>query len=164
MSPVQRLAGVLAAVAILACGGAAEAQQPEDFPYDGMVRIDTAYDFPTLWSRLETAVRDHEMLLLMRASASRGAANRGINIPSNGVMDVFRNDYAVRMLEASVAAGFEAPMRFYLVEAENGGTALIYRRPSAAFAAYGADGLDEVGAELDVMFASIAAQATAAAR
>ena len=36
MSPMQRLAGVLAAVAVLACGGAATAQQPEDFPFLGV--------------------------------------------------------------------------------------------------------------------------------
>ncbi|MDD1012050.1 hypothetical protein M5G27_31970, partial [Pseudomonas shahriarae] len=32
------------------------------------------------------------------ASASKGAAARGVNIPGNVVLMVFRNDYAVRML------------------------------------------------------------------
>ena len=131
---------------------------PADFPYDGIVRIDTAFPFPELWDRMEIAVREHEMLLITRASASRGAASRGVDISGNGVIDIYRNDFAVRMLTASVAAGYEAPMRFYLIETP-GGSALIYRRPSAAFAPYGHADLDELGAELDVIFESIAQQA-----
>ena len=161
MSWIRRVGAVLTVTAALTLTAPAGAQQPEDFPYDGMVRIDTPYDFPMLWARLETAVRDHEMLLLLQASASRGAATRGIDIPGNGVMDIYRNDFAVRMLNASVAAGWEAPMRFYLIETADG-TALIYRMPSARFAAYDSPELDQVGADLDALFESIADQATAA--
>lgn len=57
------------------------------------------------------------MTVVARASASRGAASRGVTIPGNAVVEVFRNDYAVRMLNESVAAGYEAPLRFYPVEA-----------------------------------------------
>jgi uncharacterized protein (DUF302 family) len=37
---------------------------------------------------------------------------------------VFRNDYAVRMLEASIPAGIEAPLRFYVTENPDGQTRL----------------------------------------
>ena len=125
----------IAAATALIPPAAADPHNPTltDFPYDGMVRIDAAFPFPELWSRMEIAVRDHEMLLITRASASRAAANRGVDIPGNGVIDIYRNDFAVRMLTASVAAGYEAPMRFYLIETSEG-SALIYRLPSAAFA------------------------------
>ena len=162
MTSMLRRVAVSLTVALGLMAGTAVAQEPADFPYDGMIRIDTEYDFPTLWSRLEGAVRDHEMLLLLQASASRGAATRDIDIPGNGVMDIYRNDFAVRMLNASVAAGWEAPMRFYMVEAETGTAALIYRLPSARFAPYGSAELDALGAELDELFASIAAQTTEA--
>ncbi|MCB9947405.1 MAG: DUF302 domain-containing protein [Rhodospirillaceae bacterium] len=141
---------------------AAMAQGMADTPYEDMIVIPTEHDFDTLWDRMEAAVTGHEMLLVGRASASRGAAGRGIDIPGNGVIDVYRNDFAVRMLEASVAAGFEAPIRYYLTEGEDGTATLSYRPPSAVFAPYGNAALDEMAAELDAIFAAIAADATAA--
>ena len=127
-----------------------------------MVEIDTQYDFDTLWQRLEGAIEANEMLLVTRASASRGAAGRGIEIPGNGVFGVYRNDFAVRMLDASVPAGIEAPLRIYLTEQPDGTARLTYREPSAVFAPYGSADLDAMAAELDAIFADIATDATAA--
>jgi uncharacterized protein (DUF302 family)/tetratricopeptide (TPR) repeat protein len=161
--PVHRV-GALVAAAVLAVAltllpaGAAEAEA-EAYPYDGIVEIATPHDFDTLWERLAQAVRDHEMFLVGQASASRAAAGRGVDIPGNGVIEVFRNDFAVRMLEASVPAGIEAPIRFYLTENPDGTTTLTYRRPSAVFAPYDGAGLDAMAAELDTIFAAIAEQA-----
>ncbi|MCZ7654610.1 MAG: YeeE/YedE thiosulfate transporter family protein [Rhodocyclaceae bacterium] len=70
------------------------------------------------------------MGLVASASASRGAAARGVKIPGNMVLMVFRNDYAVRMLAASVAAGIEAPLRLYLTENADGSTTISYVRPA----------------------------------
>lgn len=47
---------------------------------------------------------------------------------------LFRNDYAVRMLAASVPAGIEAPLRLYLTEGANGKASVTWRDPSAVFA------------------------------
>ena len=113
-------------------------------------------------ARLEQAIADNEMGLVTQASASAGAARRGVTIPGNRVVGVFRNDFAVRMLAASVSAGIEAPLRFYLVEAADGKATLAYRKPSAVFAPYGNADLDRMASELDSIFAAIAAQATGA--
>ncbi|MEM1398906.1 MAG: DUF302 domain-containing protein [Pseudomonadota bacterium] len=132
-----------------------------DYPYEGVVEIESAHDFDTLWSNLEAAVKEAKMLLLYKASASRGAAGRGIDIPGNGVFGVYRNDFAVRMLNSSVPAGLEAPLIFYLTEMPDGTSRLTYRQPSAVFAPYeGGDELDAMATELDEIFATIAAQAT----
>jgi uncharacterized protein (DUF302 family) len=64
------------------------------------------------------------------------------------------------MLQASVPAGIEAPIRFYVTEEEDGTASLHYRTPSDVFAPYDGDGLDAVAAELDTIFARIAADAT----
>ena len=130
-------------------------------PMAGRETIATNHDFDTMWDRLEAAIEDNQMLLLYRASASRGAATRGIEIPGNAVYGVYRNDFAVRMLEASVPAGIEAPLIFYLTERPDAGTDLTWRRPSHVFGAYGNVELDQLGADLDPIFASIAEQATA---
>ena len=152
----------LAALAVAATGGSAAAQTPlTETPYADMIVQATPHDFDTLWTRVEDAVEAEGMLLLGRASASRGAAGRGIEIPGNAVIDVFRNDFAVRMLAESIAAGFEAPIRFYLTEDADGTTTLSYRPPSAVFAPYQDPELDEMAAEMDEIYAAIAAAAVA---
>ncbi len=142
-------------------GSSAVDAAASDYPYEGVIEIDTPHDFDTLWERLEAAVSDHEMLLLYQASASRGAAGRGIEITGNAVFGVYRNDFAVRMLAASVPAGIEAPLLFYLTEQADGTARLTYRQPTAVFAPYGSADLDTMAAELDSIFAGIAADAAA---
>lgn len=132
----------------------------EDRPHPGTEVIPTAHDFETLWERLEQAVGDNGMGVVTRASASRGAAARGITIPGNAVIGVYRNDFAVRMLKASVAAGIEAPIRFYITDNGDGTATLTWRRPSAIFAPYKAPALDDMARELDAIFEKIARQAT----
>ncbi len=72
---------------------------------------------------------------------------------------VFRNDYAVRMLKASVPAGIEAPLRIYVTENANGSN-ITYRSPSATFAPYKNAELDALASELDPIFDKIVADAT----
>jgi uncharacterized protein (DUF302 family) len=119
----------------------------------------TAHKFDALIERVERAVERHGLGVVARASASRGAAARGVKIPGNAVIMAFRNDLAVRMLEASVAAGIEAPLRLYVTENADGTATLTYRLPSAVFAPYRHPELDRLAVELDVLFARIAADA-----
>lgn len=99
------------------------------------------------------------MFVVTSASASAGAKSRGLTIPGNMVIGVYRNDFAVRMLEASVPAGIEAPLRFYLTENADGTATLTYRRLSAVFAPYGSASLDKMAAELDEIWSKIVADA-----
>jgi uncharacterized protein (DUF302 family) len=79
------------------------------------------------------------------------------------VVGVYRPDFAVRMLAASVPAGIEAPIRFYITENGDGTATLSYKKPSAVFAPYtdGGAALRELAAELDTLFAKIAREAAA---
>ena len=115
----------------------------------------SAHPFDALVGRLERAIADRGMGLVASASASRGAAARGVSIPGNAVLMVFRNDYAVRMLAASVAAGIEAPLRLYVTELADGRGQISYRAPSTVFAPYGSAALDAMAAELDPLIAAI---------
>jgi uncharacterized protein (DUF302 family) len=92
------------------------------------------------------------------ASASDRAKVEGFAIAGNRVVGVFRNDYARRMLAASLAAGIEAPIRFYLTENADGTATLSWREPSAVFAPYLAEGgadLQSLADELDRIFGRI---------
>lgn len=120
----------------------------------------TKYSFDVLVTRVEKAVANHKMGLVAQASASRGAAARGVKIPGNAVLMVFRNDYAVRMLKASVPAGIEAPLRIYITENSDRTASLTYRMPSAVFAPYSSPVLNEMAKELDVIFQNIVRDAS----
>lgn len=121
--------------------------------------IASGHGFAALLERLEDAVAANGMAVVAAASASRGAAARGITIPGNAVVMVFRNDYAVRMLEASVPAGIEAPLRFYVTENADGSATLSWHTPSSVFAPYGSAALDAMAGELDAIFETIAVDA-----
>ncbi|MFQ5954690.1 MAG: DUF302 domain-containing protein [Kiloniellales bacterium] len=157
----RRLLTLLAPLAVLAllCGAPAAAGSDAPSTPPGTKTFVTRYGFNDLWSRLERAVAKQEMGIVARASASKGAAARGLEIPGNVVIMVYRNDFAVRMLKASGAAGIEAPLRFYVTENADGTASLTYRLPSAVFAPYGSDELDRMAKELDLIFARIAEDA-----
>lgn len=152
----SRLCGPLAA-GLLACSTAAWADDPA--PYPGTVVTQTSYSYSALVERLTAAVKDNAMGLVARASATLGAKSIGVTIPGNTVIMVFHPRFAVRMLAASVPAGIEAPLRFYVTENDDGSAALTYRAPSSVFAPYDNAELDAMAQELDVIFKRIAAQA-----
>jgi len=135
---------------------AANAAIATDTALPGTVTLSSPHDFRTLGARLEAAIRAQKMGLVAQASASAGAAGRGVKIPGNAVLMLFRNDYAVRMLKASVNAGIEAPIRMYLTENPDGTASLSYRAPSAIFAPYHNAELDAMAQELDPIFKRIA--------
>jgi uncharacterized protein (DUF302 family) len=151
---LKKTALAAASIVFVAAGMTAGAADKAG-PLPGTVTIKTTHGFDALADRVEKAVAKHQMGLVAQASASRGAAARGVKIPGNLVLMVFRNDYAVRMLNASVPAGIEAPLRLYLTENADGTTTLSYRKPSATFTPYGSAELNAMARELDGIFEMI---------
>ena len=94
-----RILGLLAALVLFPLAGHAD----QGFPYAGIQVINCQKNFKALFNDLEAAVRKHRMGVVGRASASMGAAQRGIEIPGNAVFGVFRNDFAVRRDRSAVA-------------------------------------------------------------
>ncbi len=124
----------------------------------------SAHSFKQMNMKLDRAISDEKMGLVTQASASKGAESRGVTIPGNRIVGVYRNDFAVRMLEASIAAGIEAPIRFYVTANADGGTTLSYKTPTTVFMPYfdeGGEALIELASELDAIFAKIAAKTIA---
>jgi uncharacterized protein (DUF302 family) len=111
---------------------------------------------------LEQAIADHGLTLVCHANAQRGAAARGLRIPGNQVFLVFRNDLAVRLIQAEPRAAYEAPIRIYLHENPDGTATIVHERPSRLFQRYAHPEVARVGTELDAIFAAIIAQALAA--
>ncbi len=130
----------------------------------GWSAIKTSHDYATLVKRVNTAAKAHKIGIVSRASATVGAARvlKKI-IPGNMVVGLYHPRFAVPMLEASIAAGIEAPIRVYITENTDGTATLSYKKPSTVFAPYmkeGGDKLKNLAAELDTLFASLVKQAT----
>jgi uncharacterized protein (DUF302 family) len=117
--------------------------------------VETGMTFQKLWDRLKQAIKANKMGIVAQACASCANKARGVTIPGNAVVMVFRPDFARRMLEASVAAGIEAPLRFYIAERADGTAVLTYRMPSAVFAPYKSAKLHEMAKELDAIWEKI---------
>ena len=130
---------------------------------EGTVVLTTPHSYKALIGRLETAIKNHKMGLVTRASATVGA-QKVLNktIPGNMVIGVYHPRFAVPMLEASIPAGIEAPIRFYITENADGTANLSFRKPSAVFAPYkdGGAKLVTLAQELDQVFAGIAEEAS----
>jgi len=145
---------------ILATCAPADLARAQDVPGYKVVR--TAIPFAALEARLAAAISKNGMNLVNRASASDGAQARGVAIPGDAVIGVFRNDYAVRMLAANRDAGIEAPIRFHLVEEAGGGSSIGYYPPSVVFGRYQGDAIKSLGRELDPVFEQIVKDVVAA--
>ena len=161
-APVQLIHAVriLVIAALVASVAMAQTDRAEKVTrLSTIVTIATHHDFKTTVERLEKAITNNDMLLVARASASAGAAKRGIQIPGDAVLLVFRSDFAVRMLRAEVAAGIEAPIPIHIIETTDGKAAIAYRRPSTVFNPYVRKDLDDMAGELDKIFDRIVTEA-----
>jgi uncharacterized protein (DUF302 family) len=134
-------------------------------PRDGWAVTPTGHDYASLVKRIDEAAAANKIGVVTRASATVGAKEvLDKTIPGNMVIGLYHPRFAVRMLEASVAAGIEAPIRLYVTENADGTATLSYKTPSAVFAPYmdeGGEALKALAGELDAVFAAVAAQAAA---
>lgn len=140
----------------------AQAQAGPIAPREGWAVHETGQTYARLLENLKVAVTAEGMFVVTEAGPTEAARGRGITIPGNRVVGVYRNDFAVRALDASTAAMIEAPIRFYVTENPDGTATLSYKTPSHVFAPYLAEGgeaLAAIAAELDAIFAAIAARA-----
>jgi len=161
---VKRLVIIIAAALIAAPLVLHQAGAGSIAPRDGWAVHDTGQDYSTLLDSLKSAIKAEGMFIVTQAGPTGAAKKRGIIIPGNRVIGVYRNDFAVRALATSTAAMIEAPIRFYVTENEDETASLSYKTPSAVFAPYldeGGEELNAIAAELDAIFAAIAARAIA---
>jgi uncharacterized protein (DUF302 family) len=126
--------GCLALFAGLAVSAPSISYADVSAPYSGTKVIETSKAYGALVKSLTAAIKANNMGLVSRASATVGAKSIGKTIPGNMVIMVYRPDFAIRMLKASVPAGIEAPIRYYITEnADTGKATLTYRTPSSVF-------------------------------
>ena len=145
---------LLAVFALIGMSGSAAAQHASR---DEVTVVLVQKPFGVAADVLKAAIAANGLGLVCHANAQTAAASRGVRIKGKQVLMAFRPDFAVRMLAASVEAGFEAPVRIYITENDDGTATIRYVKPSAIFRPYAHPDLDRLGAELDPIFEKIVA-------
>lgn len=160
---VHGAARVAVVFALLALASLSAQAETPDGEREGWRVIETEQNYDELLDGLRSAVSAEDMGVVTDVGPTQTAASRGVDIPGNRVIGVFRNDYAVRVLRTSVDAMIEAPLRFYVTEADDGTATLSWKTPAHVFRPYFDDGggeLRRIASELDAKFEAIAERAT----
>ncbi len=116
-----------------------------------MIRFPVSLTVDEAADKLIAAIAAYPMGLVAHANGQANCAKKGIAVPADQVLEVFRPDYAVKVWAAEKAAGIDIPLRIHLYEAD-GRTWVAHRPASEVFHAYVNPQLDVLGGELDAIF------------
>ena len=116
-----------------------------------MIRFAVSLSVDEAVEKLIAAIAAYPMGLVAHANGQANCAKKGIAVPADQVLEVFRPDYAVKVWAAEKAAGIDIPLRIHLYEAD-GRTWIAYRPATEVFKPYSNPQLDVLGSELDVIF------------
>lgn len=116
-----------------------------------MIRFAVSLSVDEAAEKLVAAIAAYPMGLVAHANGQANCAKKGISVPADQVLEVFRPDYAVKVWAADKTAGIDIPLRIHLYEA--GGQTWVAHRPATEiFKPYVNPQLDVLGGELDVIF------------
>jgi uncharacterized protein (DUF302 family) len=116
-----------------------------------MIRFAVSLSVDAAAEKLIAAIAAYPMGLVAHANGQANCAKKGISVPADQVLEVFRPDYAVKVWAADKAAGIDIPLRIHLYEAD-GRTWVAHRPASVVFQPYLNPQLDILGGELDAIF------------
>jgi len=116
-----------------------------------MIRFAVSLPVAEAAEKLIAAIAAYPMGLVAHADGQANCARKGISVPADQVLEVFRPDYAVKVWAADKAAGIDIPLRIHLYEAD-GRTWVAHRPASDVFKPYVNPQLDVLGGELDAIF------------
>jgi uncharacterized protein (DUF302 family) len=116
-----------------------------------MIRFAVSLSVDAAVEKLLAAIAAYPMGLVAHANGQANCAKKGISVPADQVLEVFRPDYAVKVWAADKTAGIDIPLRIHVYEA-GGRTWVAHRTASEIFRPYANVRLDAVGGELDLVF------------
>ena len=103
---------------------------------------------------LTEAVTSYPMGLVAHINGQQNCAKKGITVPADQILEVFRPDFAIRVWKAEKSAGIDIPLRIYIYEAD-GETIVRHRTASETFAPYQNAELMAIAQELEPIFDAI---------
>jgi uncharacterized protein (DUF302 family) len=116
-----------------------------------MIRFAVSLSVDEAAEKLSAAIAAYPMGLVAHINGQANCAKKGVTVPADQILEVFRPDYAVKVWAAEKSAGFDIPLRIHLYEA-NGRTWVAHRPASTVFQPYANPALDALGGELDAIF------------
>jgi uncharacterized protein (DUF302 family) len=116
-----------------------------------MIRFAVSISVDEAADKLIAAIAAYPMGLVAHANGQANCAKKGIEVPADQVLEVFRPDFAVKVWQAEKAAGIDIPLRIHLYEAD-ARTWVAYRPAVEVFKPYANPQLDVLGGELDLIF------------
>lgn len=124
-----------------------------------MITFTVNLDVDATTAKLTEAVLAAPMGLVAHINGQANAAKRGITVPADQILEIFRPDFAVRVWQADKRAGIDIPLRIHVYETD-GKTTVSMRSPSAVFAPYNNAKLDGIAGELELIFDQILSSLT----
>lgn len=119
-----------------------------------MIRFAVAIPVDAAIERLTAAALALPTGVVAHINGQANCAKKGIEVPADQILEIFRPDLAVRVWAAEKRAGIEIPIRIH-VYAEGETTWVACRLPSDIFAPYGNSALSAVGTDADALFRRI---------
>lgn len=119
-----------------------------------MIRMQVNLDADAVAARLIVAIQAAPMGLVAHINGQANAAKRGMAVPADQILEVFRPDFAMRVWQAEKQAGIDIPLRIHLYDA-GGKTVVAFRTAREVFTPYANPALDAIAAELEPIFAGI---------
>lgn len=116
-----------------------------------MIRFAVSLSVDDAAEKLIAAIAAYPMGLVAHANGQANCAKKGVTVPADQVLEVFRPDYAIKVWAAEKAAGIDIPLRIHLYEADDRSW-VAYRAASEIFKPYVNPQLDVLGGELDAIF------------
>ena len=121
-----------------------------------MIRFAVNLSVDEAAEKLLAAVAAYPMGLVAHANGQANCAKKGIAVPADQVLEIFRPDYAVKVWAADKTAGIDIPLRIHLYEAD-GQNWVTYRPAADVFKPYVNPQLDVLATELDAIFTQLLA-------
>ncbi len=121
-----------------------------------MIRFAVNLSVDEAAEKLLAAVAAYPMGLVAHANGQANCAKKGMTVPADQVLEIFRPDYAVKVWTADKAAGIDIPLRIHLYEAD-GRNWVAYRPAADVFKPYANAQLDALAVELDAIFTQLLA-------
>lgn len=121
-----------------------------------MIILTVTLDADAAAAKLIEAIQAVPMGLVAHVNGQANAAKKGIAVPADQILEVFRPDFAIRVWKAHKPAGIDIPLRIHLYEAD-GKTRVAFRTAREVFAPYANAELDAIAGELDPIFAALLA-------
>jgi uncharacterized protein (DUF302 family) len=121
-----------------------------------VITFTVSLDADAAAAKLIEAAQAVPMGVLAHINGQANCAKKGIAVPADQILEMFRPDFAIRVWKAHKPAGIDIPLRIHLYAAD-GGTVVNYRTAGEAFAPYASPALDAIAADIDPMFNGILA-------